>query len=55
MKTKTDDYQTTRIWVKTQKRLKLISALTGVPIVQVLDRLSLEELRKLQEKDIEHG
>jgi hypothetical protein len=48
MKTRTDEYQTIRIWVKTHRRLRVIAALTNESIVSVLDRLSLKELAKLQ-------
>lgn len=49
MKTKTDEYQTTRIWKRTHSLLRFIAAMTGESIVQLLDRLAKEELQKLQE------
>jgi hypothetical protein len=46
---KTREYVTTRIWVKSLKRLRLIGALTDESIVEVIDRLSQQELERLQE------
>ncbi len=44
-------YQTIRIWTRTLRALRLIAALTGERMVQVLDRLVAEELRRVQEKE----
>jgi hypothetical protein len=43
------DYQTTRIWKRTLTKLRLIAAMTGERIVQVLDRLADAELARLQQ------
>jgi hypothetical protein len=51
MKRKTDEYQTIRIWVKTQQRLKLIAALRHESLVQVLEHLSVQELARLQAQE----
>jgi hypothetical protein len=44
-------YQTIRIWTRTLRSLRLIAALTGERMVQVLDRLVTEELRRVQERE----
>jgi hypothetical protein len=41
------DYQTIRIWRRTLRMLRLIAALTNERMVQVLDRLVTEELRRI--------
>lgn len=53
MKQKTDEYQTTRIWKKTHGRLRLIAAMTGESIVELQDRLSVEELERVQKQQSE--
>ena len=55
MKEKTDEYTSTRIWLKTRQRLKIIAALTNSSVVEVIDRLSKQELERLQKggKDAE--
>jgi hypothetical protein len=45
------DYQTIRIWTRTLRSLRLIAALTGERMVQVLDRLITEELRRVQQRE----
>jgi hypothetical protein len=45
------DYQTIRIWTRTLRSLRLVAALTGERMVQVLDRLITEELRRVQERE----
>lgn len=45
------DYQTMRIWTRTLRALRLIAALTGERMVQALDRLVAEELRRVQERE----
>jgi len=45
------DYQTSRIWTRTLRTLRLIAALTGERMVQVLDRLIAEEFRRIQERE----
>jgi hypothetical protein len=47
------DYQTIRIWTRTLRSLRLLAALTGERMVQVLDRLITEELRRVQERERE--
>jgi hypothetical protein len=49
----TPEYQTTRIWKRTLRKLRLIAALTGERIVQVLDRLADQELRRVQQEALE--
>jgi hypothetical protein len=44
----TPAYSSTRIWTRTIKKLRLIAALTGERIVQVLDRLADHELARLR-------
>jgi hypothetical protein len=51
MEQKHDDYQTTRIWKMTHKRLRLIAAMTGESIVQVMERLTQQELVRLQQQE----
>jgi hypothetical protein len=45
------DYQTIRIWTRTLRSLRLVAALTGERMVQVLDRLITEELRRVQVRE----
>jgi hypothetical protein len=45
------DYQTIRIWRRTLRALRLIAALSGERMVQVLDRLVADELRRVQERE----
>ena len=45
------DYQTIRIWTRTLRALRLVAALTGERMVQVLDRLVAEELRRVQNRE----
>ncbi len=40
-----------RIWTRTLRALRLIAALTGERMVQALDRLVAEELRRVQERE----
>jgi hypothetical protein len=51
MRSKTPElYSTTRIWLKTIKKLGLIGALTGESIVSTLDRLVDDELKRLKQE-----
>ena len=45
------EYQTIRIWTRTLRALRLVAALTGERMVQVLDRLVADELRRVQEQE----
>ncbi|HEV2458165.1 MAG TPA: hypothetical protein VGS80_07345 [Ktedonobacterales bacterium] len=45
------EYQTIRIWTRTLRALRLIAALTGERMVQVLDRLVAEELRRVHKQE----
>jgi hypothetical protein len=51
MEKKVYEHQTIRIWVKTQQRLKLLSALTHESMVEALDRLVEQELQRVQGKE----
>jgi len=53
MKKKQDAYQTIRIWVKTQRRLKILSALLGRSMIEVLDALVEEKLKEIEDKSKE--
>jgi hypothetical protein len=53
MKKKQDDYLTTRIWKTTHSRLRIIAALTDKSVVETLDRLSKEELERIQQQQSE--
>lgn len=44
---KTEDFQTTKLWKQTIRKLKLIAALTGSSMVEVAERLVSEELKRL--------
>jgi hypothetical protein len=48
-------YRTTRIWEQTLRKLRLIAALTNSSMVQVIDRLADEELKRLKEQKQEQG
>lgn len=47
----TDTYKTTRIWSRTLQVLRFIHAITGESIVSILDRLTKQELERLQRED----
>ena len=49
------DYGSTRIWKRTLRTVRLIAALTGERIVQVLDRLADQELRRVQQESQQHA
>lgn len=44
---KTEDFQTTKLWKQTIRKLKLIAALTESSMVEVAERLVNEELKRL--------
>lgn len=44
---KMQEFQTTKLWKETIRKLRLIAALTGSSMVAVANRLADEELRKL--------
>jgi hypothetical protein len=54
MSTEQPAYTSTRIWTRTVRKLRLIAALTGERMVQVLDRLADAELARLRQSD-PHG
>lgn len=41
--------KTTRIWESTVKNLRLIYAITGERMVSIMDRLVVDELKRIQE------
>ena len=43
----TNEFQSTKLWKETIRKLRLIAALTNSSMVAVADRLADEELRKL--------
>ncbi|HEY7340383.1 MAG TPA: hypothetical protein VH591_05850 [Ktedonobacterales bacterium] len=45
------EYQTIRIWTRTLRALRLVAALTGERMVQVLDRLVADELQRVQAQE----
>ncbi len=45
------EYQTIRIWKKTLRALRLVAALTGERMVHVLDRLVIEELKRVKDRE----
>jgi hypothetical protein len=51
MQKKPYEHQTIRIWVKTQQRLKLLSALTHESMIETMDRLVEQELQIVQGKE----
>jgi len=51
MGTEKPSYTSTRIWTRTVRKLRLIAALTGERIVQVLDRLADAELARLRQRE----
>lgn len=51
MHTTPPEYTTIRIWTRTLRALRLLAALTGERMVQVLDRLITDELRRVQERE----
>lgn len=42
--------QTTKIWKQTLDSLRMIYAITGEKMVSIIDRLALEELKKVKGK-----
>lgn len=51
MKTQPPEYTTIRIWTRTLRALRLIAALTGESMVQVLDRIVTEELKRVKDRE----
>ena len=51
MKTKPDEYQTTRIWKRTHHTLKVLATLYQESMVETLDRLANEELQRAKDRD----
>jgi hypothetical protein len=51
MSTVPPDYQTIRIWTRTLRALRLIAALTGERMVQIMDRLVRDELKRVRERE----
>jgi hypothetical protein len=51
MSTTPPDYTTMRIWTRTLRALRLIAALTGERMVQIMDRLVSDELKRVQERE----
>jgi len=45
--------KTTKIWEKTLKKLRMIYALTGERMTEIIDRLATQELERLKSKDKE--
>lgn len=43
--------QTIKVWVETQRKLRMIYALTGETMVRILDRLVSKELEKAKKKN----
>jgi len=50
MKEPKEATQTIKIWVKTQRKLKLLAALTHESMIQALDRLVEQELQRLPQE-----
>lgn len=48
---KTEEFQTTKLWKVTIRKLRMIAALTGSSMVKVADRLANEELQRLDKKE----
>jgi hypothetical protein len=44
-------YTTIRLWTRTLRALRLIAALTGERMVQVVDRLVNDKLQRVQERE----
>jgi hypothetical protein len=51
MNTVPPDYTTIRIWTRTLRSLRLIAALRGERMVQVLDRLVSKELGRVKDRE----
>lgn len=49
-----DKYTTLRIWTSSVQKLRLIYALTGETMVNILDRLLTDELKRIQESHDHH-
>jgi len=48
---KTEDFQSTKLWKQTIRKLRLIAALTNDSMVEVADRLATAELKRVQQHD----
>jgi hypothetical protein len=48
MKQPKEETQTIKIWVKTQRNLKLLAALTHESMMKALDRLVEQEMQRLR-------
>jgi len=44
-------YVTIKVWIETRKALRLVAALTGETIVEVIHRLVLAELEHIKERN----
>lgn len=51
MKTYTEPYNTTRIWEKTLRKLRLLRGLTGESVVEIIERLAEQELLRVKTQD----
>ena len=50
---KTPEHTTMRVWKKTLKKIRMIYALTGDSMVEILDRAIAVELKKVQDEQAE--
>jgi len=50
MKQPQEATQTIKIWVKTQRKLKLVAALTHESMMKALDRLVEQELQRVRQE-----
>ena len=50
MKMSIEPYNSTRIWEKTLRKLRLLRGLTGESVVEILERLAEQELKHVQQE-----
>ncbi len=48
MKKETGQYTNIKVWLETRRKLRQIAALTDKNMVEVVDKLATEELKRLQ-------
>ncbi len=52
---KGNKFVTNKIWKKTLKNLRVLSALEGKPMVKIIDELIAQRLRYVQDMEKENG
>ena len=54
MKRTDEPQQTTKLWIKTIRKLSLLRGLTNETAISIVDRLVTQELERVQKEQSEH-